>query len=241
MLLAINTSTLQFALALVENDGSVRAEYISTNGKGHFGSLMPALDFLLKTSERDLNEVKGLAVAIGPGSFTGLRVGLSTAKGLCHGLDIPIMGISSLQALASQVLFPDLTITPLLDSRKGEFFTAKFVWSGKRELARKMDDICVKVDDLPSMSSGQSIFIGNSYSSQAALLKRIIGPQAPLAPPHFWNLNASAVGFLGLQRFLAGDFDNPESLKPLYLRPPDIRPNPVPPTIGHSPSEVPKS
>ncbi len=234
MILAINTSTLQFALALMENDGSVRAEYISTNGKGHFGALMPALDFIVKTSELDLNELKGLIVAVGPGSFTGLRVGLSTAKGLCHGLDIPIIGISSLEALASQVLFPDLTIIPLLDSRKGEFFTAQFVWSRERKLARKMEDTCLKADDLPSLSSGQSVFIGNSYTSQAALLKKIIGPQVPLAPPHLWNLSASVIGFRGLKRFLAGDFDNPETLKPLYLRPPDIRPNPASPISGQS-------
>ncbi len=232
MILAINTSTLQFALALMETDGSILAEYLSANGKGHFGALMPALDFLLKTSELDLIELKALIVAVGPGSFTGLRVGLSAAKGICHGLDIPIIGISSLEALASQVLFPDLSINPILDSRKGEFFAAQFIYRGERKLTRKMEDICLKADELSLLSSEHSVFIGNSYASQAELLKKIIGPQVLLAPPHFWNLSASAVGFLGLKRFLARDFDNPETLNPLYLRPPDIRPNPIPPISG---------
>jgi tRNA threonylcarbamoyladenosine biosynthesis protein TsaB len=231
MILAINTSTLQFALALMETDGSVRAEYLSANGKGHFGALMPALDFLFKTSEVDLIELKGLTVAVGPGSFTGLRVGLSAAKGLCHGLDIPIIGISSLEAMASQVLFPDFSIVPILDSRKGEFFTAQFVWGGERKLTRKTEDTCLKAEELPSLSGQYSVFVGNSYSSQATLLKKILGPNALLAPPHFWNPSASAIGFLGLERFLAHDFDNPETLNPLYLRPPDIRPNPFPSAI----------
>jgi tRNA threonylcarbamoyladenosine biosynthesis protein TsaB len=227
MILAINTSTLQFALALMQTDGSIRAEYLSANGKGHFGELMPALDFLLKTSELDIIDLNGLIVAVGPGSFTGLRVGLSAAKGICHGLNIPIIGVSSLESLASQALFPDLSINPILDSRKGEFFAAQFVWNRERKLIRRMEDICLKAEDLSSLSSEHSIFIGNSYARQATLLKKIIGPQVLLTPPHFWNLSASAVGFVGLKRFLARDFDNPETLKPLYLRPPDIRPNPI--------------
>ena len=84
MILAVNTSTLQFALALMETDGSVLAEYLAAKGKGHFGTLMPALDFLLNTSESDILDLEGLIVAVGPGSFTGLRVGLSAAKGLCQ-------------------------------------------------------------------------------------------------------------------------------------------------------------
>ena len=232
MILAVNTSTLQFALALMETDGSVLAEYLAAKGKGHFGTLMPALDFLLNTSESDILDLEGLIVAVGPGSFTGLRVGLSAAKGLCNGLDIPIIGISSLEALASQVLLPDFSIIPILDSRKGEFFTARFVWSGDRKLTRKMEDMCLKAADLSSFSMEHSVFIGNSYSSQGALVRKIIGPRALLAPPHCWNISASAVGFVGLKRFLACDFDNPETLNPLYLRPPDIRPNPISPISG---------
>ena len=232
MILAMNTSTLQFALALMEDDGSIRAEILSVKGKGRFGALMPSLDFLLKTSESDVLGLKGIIVALGPGSFTGLRVGLSLAKGICQGLDIPIIGISSLEALASQVIVPGSSVIPILDSRKGEFFTARFVWSGEQKLTRKMEDICLKAEEISSLSDKNSVFIGNNYALQAALLKQIIGPQVLLAPPHFWNLSASAVGFLGLRRFLAHDFDNPESLNPLYLRPPDIRPNPTPPMSG---------
>lgn len=227
MILAINTSSLQFALALMETDGSVRAEHLSVKGKGHFGALMPSLNFLLKTSEINLTELEGLAVALGPGSFTGLRVGLSVAKGLCHALDIPVIGVPTLEALANQVFFHDFSINPMLDSRKGEFFAARFVRSGEQKLVRKMEDIYLKADELSSLSGEHSIFIGNNYAAQSALLRKTIGSQVLLAPPHLWKLDASAVGSLGLKRFLARDFDNPETLNPRYLRPPEIRPNSI--------------
>jgi len=237
MILAVNTSTLQFALALMETDGSVLAEVLSVNGKGHFGALMPSLDFILKTSEVDLNEIKSLVVALGPGSFTGLRVGLSVAKGLCHALDIPLIGVSTLEALANQVAFNDSLINTILDSRKGEFFAAQFAPSGEQNLIRTMEDICLKEDELSSLSSENSLFVGNDYASQGALLRKAIGPRVLLAPPHFWKLGASAVGFLGLKRFCALDFDDPETLDPLYLRPPDIRPNPIQAPGGDSTME----
>ena len=88
-------------------------------GKGHFSALMPAVDTLLTGAEVEPGDIKGVAVATGPGSFTGLRVGLSLAKGFCHALHVPIMGISSLRALAFQLPFTEHPIAPILSSRKG--------------------------------------------------------------------------------------------------------------------------
>lgn len=227
MLLAINTTTLQFSLALLEERGTIRAEYSMSKGKGHFGSLMPALDFLLASSKFDIRKIKGLVVAIGPGSFTGLRVGLSAAKGLCHGLDIPIIGISSLECLASQIPYSDLPVTPILDSRKGEVFAAQFTLDHEHNLVRIKNDTAMRIDDLPSSFNEPTIFIGNDFIGQGDRIKKMLSPRALLAPPHFWNLWASAVGSLGIKRFNAGDFDEAQSLSPIYLRPPDIRPNPV--------------
>ena len=229
MILAINTSTLQFGLAILEAEGNVLAEYLMSKGWGHFGGLMPALHFLFTTSKIEVNDLKGLAVATGPGSFTGLRVGLSAAKGLCHALDMPIMGISSLEALASQLRYSVLPIAPILDSRKGELFTARFMWSNDQGLIRNIGDTSLRLEDFPSVFDKTALFIGNDFSRQGPLLKEILGPRAVLAPPDCWNLKASSIGSLGLKRFLARDFDEPQNLTPVYLRPPDIRPNPYPP------------
>ena len=228
MILAINTSTLQFGLALLERDGTVLAEYFMSEGRQHFGSLMPALHFLLSTARSNMKDMEALIVAIGPGSFTGLRVGLSAAKGLCHALDIPIIGISSLEALASQIPYSPLPITPVLDSRKTELFTAQFAWTEDQDLVRKSEEISLRLESFSSMFEESTIFVGNALGTQGPLIKKELGSSAILAPAHCWNLKASALGFQGLKRLNANDFDNLQDLSPVYLRPPDIRPSPFP-------------
>ena len=228
MILAINTSTPQFGLALLDEDGTILAEYFMSKEKGHFGSLMPALDFLLSKLKADIHDQQAIVVATGPGSFTGLRVGLSTAKGLCHGLGVPLIGITSLRALASQIPSSGLPITPILHSRKEELYAAQFIRNDSLKLLRSMDDIAIKINDFPSIFDKPSIFIGNDFSKQGHVLTNMLGTRAHLAPPHCWNLKASAVGALGVERFHARSFDDPQTLEPVYLRPPDIGPNPFP-------------
>jgi tRNA threonylcarbamoyladenosine biosynthesis protein TsaB len=232
MLLAINTSTLQFGLALLDEDGTLRAEHIMSQAKGHFGGLMPAFEFLLHSSASHIQGVRCIAVAIGPGSFTGLRVGISLAKGLCHGLQVPIMGVSSLEAMASQIPYSDFLIVPVLSSRKGEVFTAKFSRRDKDRLVRQSEDECVRLEAFPVLKQKPMCVVGNDFAAQGPALKQRLGPNGIMAPRHCWNLRPSSIGALGLQRYHAKHFDAPHSLNPVYLRPPDIRPNPFP-LISH--------
>ena len=228
MILAINTSTFQFGIALMKEDKTVLAEFSVSKGKGHFGSLMPALHSLLTTTKSDIHNLEAIVVATGPGSFTGLRVGLSTAKGLCHALEVPIIGISSLMALACQMPYPTCPITPILDSRKGEFFAAQFTWSKDHDLIRNLEDTCLRLEEFPSVFKEPTLFIGNDFARQGPLIEGIFGNRVLLAPAYCWSLKASAVGYLGLKRFHAQDFDDAQDLNPLYLRPPQIRPSPFP-------------
>lgn len=227
MILAINTSTPQFGLAFLDEDGTILAEYYMAKEKG-FGSFMPALHFLLTTLKADIHDQKAVIVATGPGSFTGLRVGLSAAKGLCHGLEIPVIGVSSLEALAFQIPYSDLPIAPVLYSRKNEFFISRFSRDNGSNLIREVDDMAIKIEALPTMFEQPTLFIGNDFSNQSPAIKKILGSLVQLAPPQDWNLKASTVGALGLKRFHAHDFDEPQTLAPQYLRPPDIRPSPFP-------------
>ena len=233
MLLAINTSTLQFSLALLENDGTILAEYVTSRGMRHFGGLMPALNFLFDSSGYNVREAEALIVATGPGSFTGLWVGLSAAKGLCHALEIPVIGISSLEALASQIPYSKMPVAPIIDSRKGEVFTARFYWNDGGSLLRRDKDKCIKMKDFASFFEDPVVFVGNDFSTQGPVIKAVLGSRAFLVPAHCWTLRASSVGFLGLKRFHSHKFDNPQSLNPTYLRPPDIRPNPYPLSSDH--------
>jgi tRNA threonylcarbamoyladenosine biosynthesis protein TsaB len=225
MILAINTSTLQFSLALLSENGAIVAEHLMSEGKGHFGNLMPTVHFLLNSSGREIREVSCISVATGPGSFTGLRIGLSLAKGLCHALRVPMVGISSLEAMAIQVPYADVPVVSILHSRKGEVFAARFIWDDDRNLKRVGEDTWVRFNDFPLLFQGPSVFVGNDYPTQGTLLKDLLRERALLAPVHCWRLRASSVGSLALERFLQGDLDDPFTLNPFYLRPPDIRHN----------------
>lgn len=228
MVLVFNTSTIQLSIALIKEDGTVFSEYFMSSVSKNFTNLMPGIDFLLTTSKVNTQNIRALIVATGPGSFTGLRVGLSAAKGMAQGLQIPIIGVSSLEALASQLPYTTYPICSMIDSRKREVFTSLFSWKDDHEMIRIQEDACLQIKDLPSIIHETTLFLGNDFNNQGHLIKAMLGPKALLAPPHLWNLKASTVGSLGLRRFLERDFDDLQDLVPSYMRPPDIRPNPFP-------------
>ena len=228
MILCINTTTAQFGVTLMETDGRILADFFISPGSRHFSHFMPTLDYLFTVSQTNIAEIEALMVATGPGSFTGLRVGLSVAKGFCHGLNIPIIGVSSLEAMANQIAHIDHPLCPLIDSKRDEVFAALFQRHRIHGLVRLKEDTCLRIGDLPSFVEGPAFFLGNDFNRQGAMVREAIGSQALLAPPVLWNLKASTVGAVGLKRFHEHDFDDLRELMPSYLRPPDIQPNPYP-------------
>ena len=226
VILAINTSTPQFSVALVNENGALLAEEtLSPRAKG-FRDFMTGLDHLLRTSGVSLGEVSSLAVAKGPGSFTGLRVGLSAAKGICEGLGVPMVALSSLEALANQCPFQPYPVCPVIDSRKEEVFAALYTWSDEQDLVRLEPETCLKVRDLPGFIKKRALVLGTDFNLQAGPIVSAAGDRAVLAPPSFWNLRAATLGMLGARRAREHRFDSLREVTPSYLRPPDIRPNP---------------
>jgi tRNA threonylcarbamoyladenosine biosynthesis protein TsaB len=226
MILALNTSTTQFSVALLKEQGDVLAEYLISPGEKNFRSFMPAVHSIFDACHADIKTLKAVAVAQGPGSFTGLRVGLSLAKGVAQGLNIPIVGVSSLEAMAYQLPFVRNPLCTLLSSRKGEVIFAIFRWDDEKGMTRIFEDQSVSFKDLAGFIKGPAYFIGNNFSAQFPAIKELIGADAIPAPQHLWQLRASAIGSLGLRRFNNKDFDDIRDLVPEYLRPPDIRPSP---------------
>ncbi len=225
MILAINTSTRQFSVGLVLEEGILLTEYIMSSIKSGSSYLMPGIDFLLRHSEKKLEDIKAVAVAIGPGSFTGLKVGLSVAKGICFSMNIPIIGISSLEALAMQIPDSDIPITAIIDSRKREYFFAQFAYK-KRSLIRISKDECIKIEEFPKIFKEKTIFIGNDYTSQSSLIREYMGEDVILASSYLWHIRSACIGILALRRLKEKRFDDLIRLDPIYLRPPEIRPNP---------------
>ena len=228
MILAINTSTPQFSLALVDETGALLAEWTLSPRTKDFRHFMTALDHLLQVSGVALEDIRGLAVAKGPGSFTGLRVGLSAAKGFCEGLGVPIVALSSLEVLASQCPGVPIPICPVIDSRKEEVFAALYNWSDDQELARLEPETCLKIRDLPGFIKQRAFVLGTDFNRQMGPIVAAVGERAVFAPPSFWSLRAGTLGMLAARRTRTQGFDSLQEVVPSYLRPPDIRPNPYP-------------
>lgn len=226
MILAINTSTLQFSAALLNEDGSLLAEYVMFPESGHFGRFMPAIDGLIKSVNGEIKDIKAVAIAKGPGSFTGLRVGLAAAKGMCQGMDIPIIGIPTLDALACQLSHISLPLCVITDSRRNEVFSALFHWKNKEGMVRVSEDASILIKDIHTIVSVPSIIIGNNFEKQSGIISEVLGNKAHLAPASLWNLRASSLGIKALERFRSKNFDVLDELVPAYMRSPDIRPNP---------------
>jgi tRNA threonylcarbamoyladenosine biosynthesis protein TsaB len=226
MILAINTSTTQFGIALLKTQGDVTAEYLISPGEKNFKSFMPAVNSIFDACHVDFKALKAVIVAQGPGSFTGLRVGLSLAKGVAQGLDIPVIGVSSLEAMANQLPFVKHPVCTLLSSRRGEIIFALFKWGEEKGMTRIAEDQSVSFKDLAGFIKGPTYFIGNNFTSQFPAIRDLAGADTLSVPRSLWQLRASAIGSLGLSRFNVNDFDDLRDLVPEYLSPPDIRPSP---------------
>jgi len=218
MLLAIDTSTDSAGLALVQ-DGKTLAEATWRCGQNHSVELLPRLTQLLQEAKAELQSISCVLVAKGPGSFNGLRVGLSTAKGLAFGLDIPIIGISSLELEACQHAENDLPICPVFNARRGEIATALYQ-KRDNKWRQLVPEHITTVEALDSEITGKTLFCGEYVPIIASQLKEKFKDKAVIAPTR--PRRAGLLSELAKERLKARDYDNPATLQPLYLRRPAI-------------------
>jgi tRNA threonylcarbamoyl adenosine modification protein YeaZ len=217
MLLTIDTSTDSASLALVQ-DGQTLAEANWRCGQNHSVELLPRLTQLLSEAKIEIQSVGCILVARGPGSFNGLRVGLSTAKGLAFSLDIPIIGISSLELEACQHAQSNLPICPIFNAGRGEIATA--LYRNKDNWQRLVPEHITTVDALDSEITEKTLFCGEYVSVIASQLKDKLKDKAVIAPDK--PRRSSRLAELAKGRLEAGDYDSPATLQPLYLRRPAI-------------------
>lgn len=220
MQLAIDTSTDTASLAIV-NDDEVLAELSWRCGQNHSVELMPRLAQLLEQSRLDLKSLDGIIVARGPGSFNGLRVGVSTAKGLAFSLGVPVVGISTLEAAAFAHAESGLPICPILGAGRGEIATAIYQQKGGRWRQTTAYHITT-VDNLCYQITTRTIFCGEPTADIIRQLRERLRQKAIVLPPASRLRRAGFLAALGLKRLKAADFDPPASLQPIYLRRPQI-------------------
>jgi tRNA threonylcarbamoyladenosine biosynthesis protein TsaB len=185
---------------------------------GHAGSLLPLVDRLFALSPHKKEDVDLIAVGIGPGSFTGIRIGIATAKGLSAALGCPLAGINTLDALAQNALPSPLPLMPVIDARKSEIFCALYSPDGA-PLSKPMH---IRPENLAGMVSTPTLFLGNAVPLYREALSRTLGENYVEAPEDLWYPRASVMGRMAA-RMLAQGGSMPA--QPLYVRASDAEMN----------------
>ena len=217
ILLTIQTASPAGSIALTAGD-HLLAEFSLDVRKTPTEWLLQSIEALLHKTDIKQADLDGIAVVQGPGSFTGLRVGLATAKGLSLAAGCPLLGISSLRCLAMQVPFADLPVCAMLDARKQEVYTATYRWEDGAPHPITAESV-IAPELLLSATSEETLFVGNGAQVYRTLIVRQLGDRAHFAPA-FTNLpRAAGAAALAVRDWAAGRTCTADELMPNYLRP----------------------
>jgi tRNA threonylcarbamoyladenosine biosynthesis protein TsaB len=215
-LLAVESATLSGGAAILDGDrllGEITLNIAIT----HSERLLAAVDRLLADCGLAPADLEGLAVSVGPGSFTGLRVGLATVKGLAMALDLPIAPVPTLDALAARLPFADAPVCPILDARKNEVYLSLYRWRGDR-MCREREYLALPPELAAAGLTAPVILLGDGIEACRPWLDGQ-GDGIRIAPAVQRLPAAATVAELGHAVLAAGDGVGAEALVPLYLRP----------------------
>jgi len=219
MELAIDTSSNTASIAL-SHKGEILTELAWESAQNHTVELLPNLVHLLKQVKAKPNSIEAIIVAKGPGSFNGLRVGISTAKGLAFSLAIPLLGISTLEAEAYPFAYIGLLLSPIHKASREEIATAFYQQKNKEWRCLEKEHLTT-VDALCQRIRQKTLFCGEIPPDMVNEIKQKLGQRA-IIPRTSTLSRAGSLAILGWQRLSKGEQDNPTTLQPLYLRPPHI-------------------
>lgn len=217
-ILAADTSTVSGSVALLDGE-TLTGEWVLHSAQTHNRRLLATVEFLLTQAGWRLGEVDGFAVTTGPGSFTGLRIGLTTVKTLAWTLKKPFIGISSLDVLAAPFGFASMPVSTLLDARKNELYFALYHPDGRGGVRRVGHYEAIPPEDVPGRITQPTIFCGDGWVLAGDLLRRRLGDLAVGAPGFCHAIRASVLGEMARKRLLAGESEDPMTAVPLYVRP----------------------
>ena len=226
LILAVETSTFTGSVALVEasveGEASPSLRVIGETtlqvSETHSSRLMPTIDRLLRETSLPMQKVQGIALGLGPGSFTGLRIAVSTVKGLAFALQVPVVGVPTLDVLANNIRYASTQVCPVLDARKKEVYAALFRGDGQGNLKKVSEDWVLSPEDLCSRISGTTVLVGNGTEVYGEIFKKRLGPRALFAPPELSFPRAVQVARLCLPGFQRGETLDLFSFTPIYVR-----------------------
>lgn len=217
-ILSVDSSTESATCAVLDDD-KLLGEITFNYKKQHSVILMNIIDFLLNNLNITIKDIDGFVISKGPGSFTGLRIGAATIKGLSQGSNKPFVAVSSLDALANNMAFTEGIICPILDALRNNVYTA--LYKHKNGELQRITDISIQsIDELIETLSKYDCnitFIGDALTKLENIIKSNL-PNANFAPPSLNVAKASSLGELGLNLFKSGYVDNIYTFSPIYIR-----------------------
>ncbi|MCP4689926.1 MAG: tRNA (adenosine(37)-N6)-threonylcarbamoyltransferase complex dimerization subunit type 1 TsaB [Desulfobacterales bacterium] len=222
-LLAVDTSTPGCSVAVKDRETTM-AEASYRGARTHSRHLMGMVRTVLDLAELSVADLDGFAVTLGPGTFTGLRIGVSAVKGLAEAADKPVVGVSSLRALAEQVNLDDRLICPFIDARRGEVYFSRF---------RRRDGILERETVDGVASPGEAVqeirepclFVGGGAALYRETILDALGPRAFFAPDDLHTIRGAVLASLGMARLARGEVVDLHAFTPVYIRKSDAELN----------------
>ena len=224
LILGIESATAQVGCAIGGHEG-VLARFESARGRRHVETLVPAIDFVRRQAQIELEEIGAVAVDIGPGLYTGLRVGIATAKAISLALRVPMIGVPSLDLLAFPARFSSRLIAAVIDARRGEVFWALYrqVPGGVQRISPYRASRAAEVAGDLAASSDEVLLLGDGVHRYRETFAEI--DRAEIADASFAHPSAGPLVQLAHARALREDWVNHWEIEPLYLRKPDAEIN----------------
>jgi tRNA threonylcarbamoyladenosine biosynthesis protein TsaB len=217
IILAVETSTMLGGVAVMDSETGLIAEIRLNVKTTHSERLMTAISQVLSQSGIDLSRIDAFAVASGPGSFTGLRIGLSTVKGLSYATGKPIVTVPTLEAFAWNFPYCMHPVCLMLDARRGEVYSALFRWQDERFI-REIEEVSIAPENLLSMMNGDVLFAGEGVLVYRDNIEKAMGRRAWIAPADKMVPAPSNIALLGLKKAEQGEFTDPFDAVPFYIR-----------------------
>ena len=218
-ILAIETSSLVASVAILTDD-IITAEYSMNHKITHSQTLMPMIDEIIRRTDTEIKDFDAIAVSAGPGSFTGLRIGSATAKGLGQALNIPLIHVPTLDAMAYNAYGFDGIVCPIMDARRSQVYTGIYSFEGEN-MEIHFENSAISIEDLVgklNLMNRKVMFIGDGIPVFMDFIKEKANFECCFAPANMNRQRAASVATLGAVYYAKGNTEHPQEHLPEYLR-----------------------
>jgi len=215
-ILGIDTSTDICGVAITE-DKTLITEFRSNIKRAHAEKIIHAIDRVLGDVNLELNDLDGIAISIGPGSFTGLRIGMAAIKGLALATNLPVVSVTSLDALVLQAYFWDGQICPLIKAQADEAYTALYCFR-EGQLVRTTDYQLITLDSLQKLINQKTIIINVGMKNLPQFIVGELEKMVQVAPPEFSMTSGYFIALRGYDKFIQEEVEDIDKLEPFYLK-----------------------